>query len=81
MANEPKQCVQVAFSRWALDRAERKWSFGIRKLSEQTDTVTAELTTAELEWLANWLLSFGTSVRVIDSPPLQAILIQRAQEP
>ncbi|MGJ8672497.1 helix-turn-helix transcriptional regulator [Rubritalea sp.] len=80
IANEPKQSVQVAFSRWALDRAEREWSFGIRKLSEQADTVTVELTTGELEWLANWLLSFGTSVRVIDSPSLQAILVQRAQE-
>ncbi|MFC5049558.1 helix-turn-helix transcriptional regulator [Rubritalea spongiae] len=80
IANEPKQCVQVAFSRWALDRAQREWSFGIRTLSEQADTVIVELVTGELEWLANWLLSFGTAVQVINSPALQTILVQRAQE-
>jgi predicted DNA-binding transcriptional regulator YafY len=80
IANEAKQSVCVEFSRWTIDRAEREWNFGIKRINEGKEAVLVELVTGELEWLANWLLSFGTSVRVVDSPELQEILVSRANE-
>ena len=42
--------------------------------------MTVELVTGELEWLANWLLSFGKSVKVVESDELREILVDRANE-
>ncbi len=77
---ESRQTVKVRFDKWAIDRVEREWMLGGERVSESDGWIEMSLNSGELKWLVNWLLSFGTSAKVIDSPELQQLLTERAAE-
>lgn len=71
--------VQVQFSKWHVDRVLREWSLGVQDRRNIGDLVIFTLSTGKLEWIAPWLMSFGTGVTVLDSPELVEIIIDLAQ--
>ncbi|MGJ8655591.1 MAG: helix-turn-helix transcriptional regulator [Akkermansiaceae bacterium] len=77
---EVRQTVKVKFEKWAIDRAEREWRLGGERLTESNGWIEMNLNSGDLEWLVNWLLSFGTSVQILDSDELKTLLTKRAAE-
>ena len=78
--SEESHEVQVQFSKWHVDRVLREWSLGVRDRKPVGDHIVFTLSTGKLEWMAPWLMSFGTGVTVLDSPELVEIIIDLAQD-
>lgn len=73
---QPNLRARIRFLKGSADRARREWWQGI---PEEDDEV---LTLAAVDWdsLAMWLLSFGTSVEVLEPLDLRERLVELARQ-
>jgi predicted DNA-binding transcriptional regulator YafY len=65
----------VRFEHQVADRARRERAFGIIDDQSDENGVTLTMKTGSLDWLVGWLLSFQTSVSVIEPPELRNKLL------
>lgn len=70
--------VTLKFTGYAVDRARRSWFAGIAEERKTNDGVIMSFPTCGLEWLAAWLLCFGTDVEVVEPPALKAMVAEKA---
>lgn len=72
----PALRVRARFEAEALDRARREWWMGLTE--DRAEGCELTLSTPDLDSVASWLLSFGTSVTVLEPPRLRSMLAERA---
>jgi predicted DNA-binding transcriptional regulator YafY len=78
--SEKLPTARVWFESTAMERARNEWSWGlVEELQEKDGFLTTLLVHSE-EWLAAWLLSFGTAVRIISPASLQGLVLQKAEK-
>jgi len=72
--------ARVKFAPTAMDRVRREWFSRLVEEKTDGDCVVATLLTSSLDWLAGWILSFGTSAEVIEPPRLQESVVAEAKK-
>lgn len=72
--------VKVHFKTLSVERARREWSWGVLGEKTNKDGATLALSTGSYEWMAGWLLSFGTNATIIDPPEMRQKLVELAEQ-
>lgn len=72
--------VTVHFQTLSVERARREWSWGVKSEKPNKDGATLALSTGSYDWMAGWLLSFGTSATIVDPPEMRQKLVQLAEQ-
>lgn len=70
---------QLLFTPTAADRAAREWWLGAESETPREDGIELTLATHHWDHLAQWLLGFGTEVRVLGPEPLRLSLRMHAE--
>lgn len=78
MRTEVTVTARVWFSRDAMERVRRESFTGIVAEKSTDDGCELELRTFSLEWLANWLLSFGENAEALAPARLRLLVLERA---
>lgn len=78
MRAEETVTVRVWFSVDAMERVRRESFTGIVTEKATADGCELELRTFSLEWLANWLLSFGDNAEALAPARLRLLVLERA---
>jgi predicted DNA-binding transcriptional regulator YafY len=78
---DPKDKVtaRVRFTPLAAERARREAFLGVAGEKLTADGIVMTLSAAAIDWLSNWLLSFGTAVTVLEPAYLRAHLADTAR--
>jgi predicted DNA-binding transcriptional regulator YafY len=77
---EKEFLVRVKFTALAAERARREWSCRVADEQRHRDGVVLTLRTGSLDWVANWLLSFGRSATILEPEELRRSVLQAAHE-
>lgn len=72
--------VTVHFQKLSVERARRDWSWGVKSEKKVRDGAILALSTASYDWMAGWLLSFGTNATIIDPPEMRQKLAALAEQ-
>lgn len=72
--------VKVKFTLRAAERARRSWFAGLISEKHTKDGVIMSFPVGQLEWIAGWLLSFGTDAEVIAPAELRTLLAEHASK-
>ncbi len=72
--------VRVWFARRAQDRARRGSMVTMTEELKRNGGGEFSFTTFSLEWLAGWLLSFGSDAEALDPPRLRELVVKAADE-
>lgn len=70
--------VEVKFGFQAAERARRSWFAGLISEKRAKDGIIMSFPVGGLEWIAGWLLSFGTQAEVIAPVELRTLLVEHA---
>jgi len=70
----------VHFKTISVERARREWSWAVKSEKPNKDGITLALSTGSYDWMAGWLLSFGTNATIIDPPELRQKLVNLAEQ-
>jgi predicted DNA-binding transcriptional regulator YafY len=80
-ANDGKfETALVKFSQETVDRVRREWSCRLVEEKAVTDGVVVTLLAYSLEWLAPWILSFGSGAQVVAPQKLLQMVSAEARE-
>jgi len=71
--------VRVWFSRLVQDRARRGSYATLVEETKRNGGAEFTFTTFSLEWLAEWLLSFGRDAEALEPPKLRELVRQAAE--
>jgi len=72
--------VKVKFTVRAAERARRSWFAGLLEETRASDGVVMTFPACTLEWIAGWLVSFGTEVQVMAPPKLRPLVAAYASK-
>jgi len=64
----------LKFTVRAAERARRSWFADLLEETLVSDGIVLTFPTCGLEWLAAWLVSFGTDVQVLAPPELRPLV-------
>jgi len=78
-AGKDMTMAQVRFSNMAMERVRREGSGGVMKERKTSDGTEVTLSTFSLEWLADWLMSFGEEAEALAPDSLRKIISERAR--
>jgi len=80
-ANDGKfETALVKFSQDVIERVRREWSCRLVEEKAVTDGVVVTLLAYSLEWLAPWILSFGSRAQVVAPQKLVHMVAAEARE-
>jgi predicted DNA-binding transcriptional regulator YafY len=71
--------VRLWFSERALERVRRESYSGVTPVAAENGGYVVDLRTFSLEWLARWLLSFGSEARALAPARLRGLVVAAAQ--
>jgi predicted DNA-binding transcriptional regulator YafY len=74
----PFQVAQIRFPPEAMDRVRRERSCGLVEEKTEREGVAVTLLDCSLEWLAGWLLSFGSKAEVLAPERLKKLVADEA---
>jgi predicted DNA-binding transcriptional regulator YafY len=74
------EMAQVRFKPEAMERVRREWFCGLVEEKAQQGSITATLLAYSFEWLAGWVLSFGSAAEVVAPERLKDLLVAEAQK-
>ncbi|HZR16723.1 MAG TPA: YafY family protein [Verrucomicrobiae bacterium] len=70
--------VRIRFQPAVLERVRREWNWGLVEEKPEPNGVVVTLLDSSLEWLAGWVLSFGTAAEVLSPDPLKQLMVAEA---
>jgi predicted DNA-binding transcriptional regulator YafY len=72
--------IQVVFEPQAARTVREKHYYGLVEERETPDGVEMTFLVPEIKWITNWLLSFGTSVKVLAPESLKEALMEKVKQ-
>ncbi len=73
------EAAQVKFKPEAMERVRREWSCRLVQEKEEGESVIVTLLAYSLEWLADWVFSFGSSAEVLAPERLKTLVALEAE--
>ena len=74
------EAAQVKFKPATMDRVRREWHCRLIEEKAEPDGIVVTLLAYSLEWLADWLLSFGSMAEVRAPEPLRHLVAREAEK-
>ena len=74
------EMTRIRFQPEVLDRVRRDWFCGLVEENQERDGVVVTLLACSLEWLAGWVLSFGSTAEVLAPERLKALVAGEAEK-
>jgi predicted DNA-binding transcriptional regulator YafY len=71
--------AQIKFEPQVMSRVRCEWSSRLQAEREENDGVVATLLAYSLEWLATWVLSFGSKAEVLAPERLKQLVVAEAE--
>jgi len=74
------EAAQVKFSLETMERVRREWACRLVQEKPEGDSVLVTLLAYSLEWLADWVFSFGSSAEVLAPERLKVLVAFEAEK-
>jgi predicted DNA-binding transcriptional regulator YafY len=74
------EAAQVKFTAQAAERVRREWHCRLIEEKSEPDGVVMTLLAYSLEWLADWIFSFGSAATVLGPDPLRERIAAEARK-
>jgi predicted DNA-binding transcriptional regulator YafY len=74
------EMARIRFEPEAMDRVRRERSWGLVEEKPQPEGTEVTLLDCSLEWLAGWVLSFGSMAEVLSPGRLQELVVAEAEK-
>ncbi len=73
------ETARIVFQPEAVERVRREWSCGLVEENPQSDGVEVTLLASSMDWLAGWVLSFGSMAKVRAPERLKDLVAAEAE--
>jgi predicted DNA-binding transcriptional regulator YafY len=74
------EMARIRFQPEVMDRVRRDWSCGLVEQNEEREGVVVTLVASSFEWLASWVLSFGSAAEVLAPERLKELVVAEAEK-
>jgi predicted DNA-binding transcriptional regulator YafY len=74
------EMARIRFKPEVIERVVREWSSGLVEQNAERDGIVVTLLACSLEWLAGWVLSFGSTAEVLAPERLKQLVAAEAEK-
>ena len=74
------EMARIRFQPEVMERVRRDWFCGLVEESEEREGVVVTLLASSFEWLASWVLSFGSAAEILSPERLKELVAAEAEK-
>jgi predicted DNA-binding transcriptional regulator YafY len=74
------EMARIRFQPEVMERVSREWSCGLVEQNEEREGVVVTLVATSFEWLAGWVLSFGSTAEILAPERLKELVAAEAEK-